>query len=62
MEKMTYIVIREDKEIDEQLELARDAETNWRTDYPKLSYEEGVRKTIEWILGFSPNLPLTPND
>lgn len=54
---MLYRVQRLPQEIDEQLNRAAEAEATG-TKYPGMSFEEGVRAGIEWVLGLTDDLPI----
>lgn len=56
---MLYRVQRLPQEIDEQLNRAVEAEATG-TKYPGMSFEDGVKEGIEWVLGLTEDLPI-PN-
>ena len=39
-----------EKEIQEQLDIATDLINNGESKYPSMSYEDGVKYALEWIL------------
>lgn len=51
-------VERSSQEIDEQLNRAAEAEATGDSQYPGMSFEEGVRAGIEWVLGLTDDLPI----
>ena len=55
---MLYRVQRLPQEIDEQLNRAAEAEATG-SQYPGMSFEEGVRAGIEWVLGLTDDLPIS---
>ena len=42
----------------EQIDLANDCINSGESKYPGMSYEEGVKSAIEWILGLIPEAPM----
>lgn len=48
---MAYQIKRSEKEIDEVMDKAADAEDSGRTQWPNMTYEQGVRQAIAWIIG-----------
>lgn len=57
MAAKTYIVMPGDKEIDEVLNRCADAENDGRSEYPGMTYEQGLRVGIEWVLGIGDEPP-----
>ena len=54
---MTVELKRTEAEINEQHDLACDGVENG-TKYSGMSYEEGVRETINWMLGYTNDKPM----
>lgn len=50
----------EEKQIEEQLDIATDLINNGESKYPSMTYEDGVKYALEWIL-FASEPPI-PND
>lgn len=51
---------RRRSEIDDAITRAREAEMEGRTEFPGLSYEEGVAHALDWVVGETDEHPLTP--
>jgi hypothetical protein len=49
---------RTDSEIDDQLNRAIEAVDSGKTNWPGMSYEQGVDTTIRWITGQSDDVPM----
>ena len=45
-------------EIEEQIEIATDCEIKGRSKFPGMTYEQGVRNALEWVLGYSDSTPM----
>lgn len=54
---MRYKIERRAEEIDEQLNRAFEAEASG-SNYPGMSYEQGVKYAIDWITGQSEEEPI----
>jgi hypothetical protein len=50
--------MRSQEEIDNQLNLAQEAEMNGTTAWPGMSYEQGVAAALMWATGQSNDLPM----
>lgn len=48
---------RTEKEINEIIDWAARAEASGRSNFPGMSYEEGVRAALEWVTGQSDDKP-----
>lgn len=55
---MVYFIHRSDEEIDKQLNLAAEHIDEGITLYKGMTYEEGVRDSINWLMGTQDDLPL----
>ena len=57
MYRSTYQMARDEAEIDDVLNKCADAEDEGRSQYPGMTYEQGVRIGIEWLLGMTGESP-----
>ena len=48
---MYYDITRTDKEIDDMLAQCTDAENEDTTNFPEMTYEQGVKAGIRWLTG-----------
>ena len=44
-------ITRSNKEINDLLDKCYEAENNGESQYPGMSYEEGIKAAIEWVTG-----------
>lgn len=58
---MVYFIHRSDEEIDKQLNLANELVDEGRTQYKGMTYEEGVRDAINWLMGTQDDVPIGKN-
>jgi hypothetical protein len=52
-----YRLAQNDTDIDDVLNQCADAEDEGRSQYPGMTYEQGVRIGIEWLLGITDESP-----
>ncbi len=52
-----YRLAQSDTNIDDVLNKCADAEDEGRSQYPGMTYEQGVRIGIEWLLGVTDESP-----
>lgn len=52
-----YRLAQSDTNIDDVLNQCADAEDEGRSQYPGMTYEQGVRIGIEWLLGITDESP-----
>lgn len=52
-----YRLVQSDTEIDDVLNTCADAEDEGKSQYPGMTYEQGVRVGIEWLLGMTDEAP-----
>ena len=57
MFRNTYQMTRDEAKIDDVLNKCADAEDEGRSQYPGMTYEQGVRIGIEWLLGITDESP-----
>jgi hypothetical protein len=57
MYRNTCQMARNEAEIDDVLNQCADAEDEGRSQYPGMTYEQGVRIGIEWLLGITDEAP-----
>lgn len=57
MNPTTYRVERSNEEIDELLNRCADAESDGKSQYPGMTYEQGMLAGIEWLLGVTDEPP-----
>jgi hypothetical protein len=50
--------MRDQEEIDEQINQAMERFDMGRSKFPNMSYEEGVREALEWVTGNSDDAPM----
>ena len=50
--------MKTEKEIEELYEKARDSVENFTTKFPGMTYEEGIRAAINWILEIREECPM----
>ena len=55
---MSYSLMRTDLEIDNQRNLAVEQEEEGGSSVPGMTYEQGVRAGIDWLIGNVADLPL----
>lgn len=48
----------DDEEITDQLELARDQEAKGGSQWPNMTYEQGVAEALSWVQGLTPTKPM----
>lgn len=53
-----YNITREDDEINEVLNKACESEDNGRSQWPGMTYEQGVKAAIDWITGATDDNPM----
>jgi hypothetical protein len=56
-----YLIVRSEQEIESLLEQCLVAE-NEGSDYPGMSYEQGIKCAIEWVIGHTDEHPLNSED
>lgn len=54
----TYQLERKPREIDDTLNAATEAEMLGKTNWPGMTYEQGVVAAIRWLLGLSDDNPM----
>lgn len=47
----SYAIERSNEEIDEALGICIDAEAEGTSQYPGMTYEDGVKAALEWVIG-----------
>jgi hypothetical protein len=52
-----YRLAQKDSTIDDVLNRCVDAENEGKSQYPGMSYEQGVRVGVEWLLGITDEPP-----
>lgn len=53
---MGQFTVRANKEISELLESVVEITNDGYTNYPGMSYEDGIRDVLEWLCGDSPSI------
>jgi hypothetical protein len=53
-----YILKRQDNEVDEVLNKAAEAVDEGTSQWPGMSYEQGVQAALDWILGHTDENPM----
>ena len=48
---MYYEIARTDQDIDDVLQQCSDAENEDKTEFPNMTYEQGVKAAINWVTG-----------
>jgi len=59
-ETMEKVVVRRDEEIDRLLNACAEAEDTGVSSFPGMTYEQGVRVAINWLLDLTLLDPLAP--
>jgi hypothetical protein len=62
MYRPTYNTARDEAEIDDVLNRCADAEDEGRSQYSGMTYEQGVRIGIEWLLGITDESPFESDE
>lgn len=55
---MVYCIKRPNSEIDEQMNWAVEAEEAGSSAVPGMTYEQGVKAALDWVLGFTNTPPI----
>jgi hypothetical protein len=55
---MIYSNVRSDPEVDAQLNAAAESEDSGVSRWPGMTFEQGVRRGIDWVLGNTDDPPI----
>ncbi len=62
MYRETYQLTRDEAEIDDVLNRCADADNTGQSQYPGMTYEQGIRAGVEWLLGIIEESPFDDDE